>query len=199
MTTKSSKMDPRVIRTRQLIRDAFLQLIQEYDLEKITVNRLAERATINRVTFYLHYRDIPDMLNQMADNMTTHIRKLLEDVADQSSTAKDEWPELVRLIQHFADHSASYKIMLGSRRLPIFTERLSVLMMEFIKSKIGNHNASSKTITPQIPNDIAAWYGSSAFLGTIVIWLRNDMPYTPAFLAKQLLLMVPFKSNADSS
>ncbi|SFE81185.1 transcriptional regulator, TetR family [Paenibacillus algorifonticola] len=199
MQAKSPKMDPRVIRTRQLIREAFLELIQEYDLEKITVNRLAERATINRVTFYLHYRDIPDMLNQMADNMTTHIRNLLEDVADHSCSAKDEWPELVKLIQHFADHSASYKILLASKRLPLFTERLSVLMMDYIKSKMSSHNAASKAITPEIPNDITAWYGASAFLGTIVIWLRNDMPYTPAFLAKQLLLMAPFRSNVDSS
>ncbi|WP_341280170.1 TetR/AcrR family transcriptional regulator C-terminal domain-containing protein [Paenibacillus sp. FSL H8-0537] len=199
MQAKSPKMDPRVKRTRQLIREAFLELIQEYDLEKITVNRLAERATINRVTFYLHYKDIPDMLNQMADNMNTHIRNLLENDHEPSGSTDHEWPELVKLIQHFSDHSTSYKILLGSRRLPLFTERLSVLMMDYIKSKMSSHHTSSKAITPEIPNDIAAWYGSSAFLGTIVLWLRNDMPYTPAFLAKQLLLMAPFRSNVDSS
>ena len=69
MSTLSPRKDPRVLRTRQLIRDAFIDLLQEIDLEKITVNRIAERATINRVTFYLHYRDIPDMLEKMADDM----------------------------------------------------------------------------------------------------------------------------------
>ncbi|HBI02620.1 MAG TPA: hypothetical protein DDY49_01140 [Paenibacillaceae bacterium] len=37
------------------------------------MNRLTKQATINRVTFYLHYRDIPDMLEKMADEMIEDI------------------------------------------------------------------------------------------------------------------------------
>ena len=85
MSTLSPRKDPRVLRTRQLIRDAFIDLLQEIDLEKITVNRIAERATINRVTFYLHYRDIPDMLERMADDMENEIHAILkEDPSNQS-------------------------------------------------------------------------------------------------------------------
>ncbi len=62
MSTKPQRIDPRVLRTRLLIRNAFIELLHELELEKITVNRIAERATINRVTFYLHYQDIPDMV-----------------------------------------------------------------------------------------------------------------------------------------
>ncbi|MDQ7862471.1 hypothetical protein RCO48_20045 [Peribacillus frigoritolerans] len=50
---KKLHTDPRIIRTRQLIKGAFVELLEEMDLQKITVNRLAESATINRVTFYL--------------------------------------------------------------------------------------------------------------------------------------------------
>lgn len=73
MPTITPRTDPRIIRTRQLIRDAFIDLLGEIQLEKITVNRIAERATINRVTFYLHYRDIPELLEKLADDMINEI------------------------------------------------------------------------------------------------------------------------------
>ena len=54
---RSLRIDPRVTRTRQLIRDALTSLIAEKSFEAITVQDIAERATINRATFYLHYTD----------------------------------------------------------------------------------------------------------------------------------------------
>ncbi len=51
------KEDPRVIRTRQLILQAFINLFHEKSFEEITVQDIADRATINRVTFYAHFQD----------------------------------------------------------------------------------------------------------------------------------------------
>jgi AcrR family transcriptional regulator len=51
------KEDPRVIRTRHLIQQAFLDLFHEKSFEEITIQEIADRATINRVTFYAHFQD----------------------------------------------------------------------------------------------------------------------------------------------
>ena len=51
------RVDPRVTRTRKLIRDALTSLIAERSFESVTVLDIAERATINRATFYAHYTD----------------------------------------------------------------------------------------------------------------------------------------------
>jgi len=57
MTIKKNEADPRVIRTRRLLQDAFASLVQEKDFESITVKDIAERATVNRATFYAHFVD----------------------------------------------------------------------------------------------------------------------------------------------
>lgn len=41
----------------------------------------------------------------------------------------------------------------------------------------------------EVERDIAIWYGSAALIGTIVKWLRRDMPYTPAYMARQITLL----------
>ncbi|MFC9708958.1 TetR/AcrR family transcriptional regulator [Paenibacillus sp. NPDC056933] len=57
MTIKKNDADPRVKRTRRLLQDAFASLTQEKDFESITVRDIAERATVNRATFYAHFVD----------------------------------------------------------------------------------------------------------------------------------------------
>jgi AcrR family transcriptional regulator len=45
------KLDPRVVRTRQLLRDALVSLIAEKGFDALTVQDIADRATLNRATF----------------------------------------------------------------------------------------------------------------------------------------------------
>ncbi|MBE1440970.1 TetR/AcrR family transcriptional regulator [Paenibacillus sp. OAS669] len=183
------RMDPRVLRTRQLLRNALIELLQEMEIEKISVNRLSERATINRVTFYLHYRDIPDMLEKMADDMIIEITGVLQKTPTSSNSSEEELPALISLLEHIAEHASFYKVVLASKRIPIFTDRLLKLLSELISAKIEEIMEGGSRSTDGIQKDIAIWYGSSALIGTIVSWLRNDMPYTPLFLAKQFTLL----------
>lgn len=58
-------MDRRVKRTKKILYEALLTLMQNKAINKITVKELTELADINRKTFYLHYTDIFDMIDQI--------------------------------------------------------------------------------------------------------------------------------------
>ncbi|MBP1977003.1 TetR-like C-terminal domain-containing protein [Cohnella thailandensis] len=196
MGNTTQRIDPRILRTRQLIKDAFIDLLWEMDIEKISVNKIAERATINRVTFYLHYKDIPDMLEKMADEMMENIYRILRTSAPQSSEKQvlqeqEKWPMLVALLEHIAENSKFYTVTLAFKRSPIFTDRLLKPLVGIIKDKVDNAGQDSFLAKAGIPRDIAVWFGSSAMIGMINAWLRNDMPYTPRYLAQQMLLLLP--------
>lgn len=172
-----------------MLRDAFVELLEEMDAEKISVNRLAERATINRVTFYLHYRDIPDMMEKMADDMIEDIRAILRS-ADPKLPPKDaDWPLMVNLLEHIAEHARFYKVMLATRRTTVFSDRLLRLLTDMIVERLERPEGQAALAAAGVQRDIAIWYGSSALIGTIVSWLRNDLPYTPLFMAKQFSLL----------
>lgn len=53
----AKRIDPRAVRTRQLLFDAFHSMLTEKSFEEITVQDIAERATVNRATFYAHFAD----------------------------------------------------------------------------------------------------------------------------------------------
>ncbi len=51
------KLDPRVKRTRTLLEQAFMDLIEEKGFQAVTVQDITERAGVNRATFYAHFAD----------------------------------------------------------------------------------------------------------------------------------------------
>src|ERR1700732_1493087 len=55
--TCEETVDPRILRTRQLLCQGLEKLLREKDFDKISVQDIAEAATVNRVTFYDHYTD----------------------------------------------------------------------------------------------------------------------------------------------
>ena len=61
------KMDRRTIYTRSTVKDALLELLEEQSFEKITVAALCRQAEITRATFYLHFQDIDEVLDELLD------------------------------------------------------------------------------------------------------------------------------------
>ena len=60
---RGTRVDPRVTRTQKLIRDALRSLLSEKSFESTSVQDIAERATVNRATFYAHFTDKFALLN----------------------------------------------------------------------------------------------------------------------------------------
>lgn len=67
--------DPRTIRTRQLIIDAFNELLVTKGFEQMTVKDITERATINRATFYAHFVDKYALLEEVLTELIERIMK----------------------------------------------------------------------------------------------------------------------------
>lgn len=49
-------VDPRFLRTRKLIMEAFMELVIEKEFKSITIKDITQRATVNRATFYYHFK-----------------------------------------------------------------------------------------------------------------------------------------------
>ena len=66
--TNTKKEDLRVIKTKFLIYNAFIDLAKQYGYQKITVKDLCDKAMINRNTFYLHYENKDDLVREMINS-----------------------------------------------------------------------------------------------------------------------------------
>ena len=86
--------DLRVVRTRKLINSAFMNMVSEMDLDKITVKGLTERAGVNRKTFYLHFESIEALYDSV-------MNELMNDFFDHYETTVDQPKDLDGHAQRF--------------------------------------------------------------------------------------------------
>lgn len=75
--TEEKKKDLRIRRTKEAIRETFKKMVCEMPYEKITVKEIAERAKINRNTFYLHYETIDDVLKEIQSDYSERYMKII--------------------------------------------------------------------------------------------------------------------------
>ena len=78
METKERKEDRRTKYTRQAIKDTFLKLLEKKSYPKITVTEICKLAEINRGTFYLHYYDMDDVLDDILTEMLEDTKSVEE-------------------------------------------------------------------------------------------------------------------------
>jgi AcrR family transcriptional regulator len=64
-TSTCETVDPRIRRTRQLLQQALEKLLETKEFDKISVQDIADQATVNRATFYDHYADKSALLTAM--------------------------------------------------------------------------------------------------------------------------------------
>lgn len=57
--------DKRIIKTKKAIKNAFMNLMLEKDISKISVSDISSAALINRSTFYLHYNDVNSVMTEI--------------------------------------------------------------------------------------------------------------------------------------
>ena len=71
------------IRSRKMIIDALADLLTKKQPDKITVTDIVRHAEINRGTFYAHYNDVPDVLNQIIRQTFSSIKDVLQNTPVQ--------------------------------------------------------------------------------------------------------------------
>jgi AcrR family transcriptional regulator len=68
-------IDPRILRSRRMLMDALVRLLSKKEFDDISIQEIADEATLNRATFYLHYADKSALLQAMTD---VRFRDLIE-------------------------------------------------------------------------------------------------------------------------
>lgn len=193
----SKKIDPRVKRTRLMIEEALLKLMEEKDYKDISVQEIAKESTLHRGTFYLHYFDKEDLLEQLLDNALYDLKCSVQvKEIEYTYESNHPHPAFIRLFEKLTERPRFYQIMLAKEKINSFTESVRIIIETFVEDAI-NHMIKDN-IENKVPQDISIAYITSAFLGVVIWWLNNDMPHSPNYMATQLTTMStvgPFVKN----
>ncbi|WP_238916465.1 TetR/AcrR family transcriptional regulator [Clostridium sp. YIM B02555] len=175
--------DRRIRKTKKLLREALTELMNEKNFENITVKDLTERADLNRGTFYLHYRDIYDFLEQSEDEIIQEINNIIikfDPVLLAEYNLKNKpFPPLVELFEYFADNMDFGKALMGSKGDISFLEKLRVAFTTEAKKWIKISRKNNNMIFDKYFVD----YSVFGFIGIIKKWFESNMETPPKEMA----------------
>lgn len=183
MLNNGKKLDPRVVRTRSMLRDALMTLITEVGYDAITVQHITDRAHLNRATFYLHYRDKQDLLNHI-------IKDVLDELTQTPHYLQMTEPANTRQLftyyfDHVSKHAAFYRVMLQEASVSPYVQEMQNHLEEIARRWLfSGHINMEDMLTP--PELFISFIGS-AYFSVIKWWVTNDQPYSSAYMAAQFM------------
>lgn len=186
MTEVTRKPDRRIERTRQLLRDALMELIVQRGYESVTVQDITDHANVARTTFYLHFRDKDDLL-------FSTMRDIYQDLMIRMTTPRPDSIMGIKVdlnsaadFEHVQQYADFYKIMLSEKGSMVFLMRVQALLAEMCRDQLlAPMIANGGQLT--LPIDLAANHLAWGMIGTFHWWLQTGMAHSPLEMARMEL------------
>lgn len=193
------KVDRRNIKTRQSIKNALLELIKEKNINEISVTDLTTKADINRGTFYLHYTDKYDLINQMENEIIqsiemkfdTIIKNELLDFAVSSTIPTFS----IEIFRYFKEHAQFMKCILSPNGDPLFHYKFKKVLENKFLHEFWSDLIDEDTML--VPKEYFFSYVVSAHIGLVRHWLETGTKESPEEMGTILLnlfLIGPFNT-----
>ena len=120
--------DRRSRRSRRLLKEGLLQMMQEKRFSEITVRDITERMDLNRGTFYLHYPDTAALLQSVEEDMLAEAQALVDAHMAESTAERTLRPVLLPILDYVVEHRTTIGMLLDSSTASGFVDRLQKLI-----------------------------------------------------------------------
>ena len=109
----------RVRKTKRAIRNAFAALLAEKDVNQITVKDIADRADINRKTFYNHYRGVYQVMDEIENSIVDDFDRMLREASGSIDLRNPAmiYEKLTQILQKDIDFYGNLLCMNGNNSL----------------------------------------------------------------------------------
>lgn len=201
--------DLRVRRTRKLLREALISLIESEgrSFDAITVGEIAERAMVSRAAFYRYYQDKYDLVEHLFEEtvqsmiveLDTWRKEVLEgnhpldptellshyqEYVDNQEVPHAAW---IMLFEHIAEHERLYRALLGEKGSPWFAKKMRTYLAEQIASRAERivFDPSARPLSDQrvMQEGFVPMILAGLLIDAIRWWLEENRPYTSKQIA----------------
>ncbi|HCY6816125.1 TPA: TetR/AcrR family transcriptional regulator C-terminal domain-containing protein [Staphylococcus aureus] len=157
--------DLRVVKTRASIKKAFMTLLFEKDFDTISIKEITEFAQIGRKTFYLHYIDKYDLLDQIVSEKLTELEQISE---AKKSLGIQEGTQL--WFEFFENNRTFFMKIFTINNASNYKKKLLHFIEEEFKKKVPTRVATEKGLD----YDLYINFISNGIIGLLDIYLNSS-------------------------
>lgn len=165
------KQSESIVQTKQKLIDAFWELYCEKSMEKITVKEVTEKAGYNRGTFYVYFKDVYDVLEQIEESLLPteeEFEELFQHHLDNMSLESTS----TQFYEMYQQHGEKLVVLLGPNGDPHFAHRMKDLIKSYMLKTSGELSEKNR-----IKFDYILEYELSARYAMMNRWFQHkDLP-----------------------
>ncbi|MDV7718986.1 TetR family transcriptional regulator [Pediococcus ethanolidurans] len=189
MTTQQERLR----QTETVIIEALLKIGKTKPLSQISISDISRASGINRGTFYLHYLDKNDLINQITTRLVNQIQTILDNEMSGAMnyryfSADEPYPVIQHLVDVVADNKLLLRFLLGpngdSEFYLTITKKLQKAILQELKRVKGTNS-----FRPDVPSKYAIRLITNVILTIITTWIE-----VPDNLSKEAVCQLIMKA-----
>ena len=177
----SRKPSRQTLRTRRLLQEALIELVQEQEFNELRIQDITDRADLGRATFYMHYTDKEDLLAAVAEKACIEIESELDKFEERREFVGLQWA-----LEHAKERPQLYRVVLGHQksveRIRRFIIGRATESLDTAQKEIGG--------TSKFNNGVTAHIIAGGILAILNWWLENPDRVSPKELQDQFNFII---------
>lgn len=185
------KEDLRTKRTRKMILEAFINLVEQKGYEHVTVSDIANQAMINRATFYAHFKDKQDVYDYIFKEAVEQFMMVLAPV-QLGRTNQLQLHAIEQIITHIfekiQENRAFFKTVLNAHGNEQLRKQISQILRSTYANIFDQVEIREKDFI--VPIDFIIEYMSSTFMASLHWWINQEISFSPKQMAQLIIKLV---------
>ena len=174
--------DIRIIKTKEAIKNAMIDLLQEKSFDLITTTELVKRAGVSRSNFYTHYQDKYQLVDEY---QTAFFKKLSVIFQTQTTDLATAIFELFSLLETDYSLESAFLSENGTREIHMYIlQQIKNFLKNVIIPQYGKKSLSTINI------DYRTTYLSHAIFGMLQLWIKRGKQESPQEITKMYMLFI---------
>ena len=181
----NKKIDLRIIKTKKVLYQALENLMIDNSFEEIKVSDICAKALINRSTFYAHYTDKYELLDEYINSLKDDLQSELEKNININNT-KEYYIEMIRLLlNHIEEKKNTYLSIMIKNKNSILMDIVDDVINKNILEQIKEEN------NKKIPSNIITKFYLGGVINICLEWLKYDNKYSKEEIINYIDKLIP--------
>ncbi|QBD83290.1 TetR/AcrR family transcriptional regulator [Ktedonosporobacter rubrisoli] len=185
MAATKRRMDRRVQRTRQMLQQAFVEVVREKGFAATSIQDITDRANVNRGTFYLHFADKYMLVEEF-------IREDFQHLMERILPPAARWDRrtlhlLIESMLSYFERKYQHQQHVPPALAPLIEraihEELTALLLRWLRQ-------SESEVRLKVPKETIARVVSWAIFGSVIQWSQEESTTSLAQMTQDILLVI---------
>ncbi|MBO1510321.1 TetR/AcrR family transcriptional regulator [Metabacillus bambusae] len=176
-----SRVDRRVQKSQEAIKNAFIELLSENSFDHITIQDISDRANVGRRTIYDHYMDKYDLLEKLIEEHINELKKLCE-----SASELDFVEGNLIWFEYFEHNYSFFSTILASKGAPAFRNHFLEFVIEELEGEVDVTEGKNQGLS----KDLILKFFGAAIVEIVIAWITNGLSEPTQVVAEQVGILL---------